>query len=159
RTICHAVPENEFMSDEPLMLTTSSQYHTKPDTSAATSAPNASRSNCRLRPRKSSMSDELVKPSAMIWNVRVPVTRIDAAICAPRATINNAVGSSFSSTESLTSNPKLEASLRHMCINRDHAPNDFVSSSLKRRQRNSHRRLIRVTHMYIAFVHLFPRLI
>ena len=44
-----------------------------------------------------------------------------------------------------------------MCIDRNHAPDDFVGSRAERRQRNVQQRVVGAIQMQIAFVHFFPR--
>ena len=48
-----------------------------------------------------------------------------------------------------------EASVRHVRIDRDYAPHDFVGSGAKSRHRNVEQRMVKRIQMQIAFIHFF----
>ena len=84
KTVQHADAEKVFLSGNPLMLATSNQNQRTAERSAVITLQTARRNKRRLISCKSSFSDGPVKPSIMRSKVKIPASRIDAAMCTAR---------------------------------------------------------------------------
>src|SRR6476660_2985323 len=156
RTDCQVVVENASLSDNSFMLATASQNQSRAERSAARRLQRAKRNKRRSSAWKSLLERRVAGESMMTSKVKIPASRIDAPMCIARAMMSCGVNID-SPTPGLTTNLEREASARHMCVNRNYAPNDLVDSRAEPRQRNMQQRMVGAIQTHIMLVHFFSR--
>src|SRR5262249_32287997 len=149
--------DRAFLRDNSLMLATSSQNQKRAESRAVIRLQRARWIKGRSTSFKSLLTDRSVNPSVTRSKVKVPASRIDAAMCAARV-IMSAVTIKFSCVmDALMNDSEGEVSACHMCIDRNYAPHDLVNSHTELGQGNVQQRVVGAIQMQIAFVHFFSR--